>query len=336
MPGRDRLIVSKGHAGPAVYATLANRGYFDKSELLTLNQGGTKLPSHCDMNLTTGIDMTTGSLGQGMSCAVGAAIGSQLNKDGAYIYAIIGDGESQEGQIWEAAMFAAQKKLYNLIVFTDNNGMQIDGNTADINKVEPVDKALGKLRLECHYRRRARYCPDRGGNKGAPKRKRKTDDDYRQHYKGKGVPFVEAKDMPTTICPLPKRGRPEGDRGNQEGITMAEIRAVFVQKFKEMMMEDPKVVVVDADLAKASGTWSLRAEFPDRTLDVGVAEQNMVGVAAGLSSYGYKPLCYDIQRLRNPQGLRPDSRVLRLRQAECQDSGHRPRYFGRSLTAAPT
>ena len=107
MAGRDRFICSKGHAGPAVYATLANRGYFDKKELLTLNQGGTNLPSHCDMNLTTGIDMTTGSLGQGFSCAVGVALGSKLEKDGATIYAMIGDGESQEGQIWEAAMFAA-------------------------------------------------------------------------------------------------------------------------------------------------------------------------------------------------------------------------------------
>ena len=107
MEGRDRFVCSKGHAGPAVYATLSNRGYFGKEELLTLNQGGTHLPSHCDMNLTTGIDMTTGSLGQGFSCAVGVALGSKLAKDGATIYALIGDGESQEGQIWEAGMFAA-------------------------------------------------------------------------------------------------------------------------------------------------------------------------------------------------------------------------------------
>ena len=92
MEGRDRFVCSKGHAGPAVYATLSNRGYFGKEELLTLNQGGTHLPSHCDMNLTTGIDMTTGSLGQGFSCAVGVALGSKLAKDGATIYALIGDG----------------------------------------------------------------------------------------------------------------------------------------------------------------------------------------------------------------------------------------------------
>lgn len=138
LPGRDRLVCSKGHAGPAVYATLANRGYFDKKELLTLNQGGTHLPSHCDMNLTTGIDMTTGSLGQGFSCAVGIALGSRLENDGATIYAIIGDGESQEGQIWEAAMFAASKGLDNLVGFTDYNKLQIDATVAKVNDIAPL------------------------------------------------------------------------------------------------------------------------------------------------------------------------------------------------------
>ena len=135
MEGRDRLIVSKGHAGPAVYATLALKGFFPKEWLYTLNRFGTNLPSHCDMNKTPGVDMTAGSLGQGFSCAVGVAIGSKLKKDGATIYAIVGDGESQEGQIWEAAMLGAQKKLDNLIAFTDKNNMQLDGYTDDINSL---------------------------------------------------------------------------------------------------------------------------------------------------------------------------------------------------------
>lgn len=138
MPGRDRLVCSKGHAGPAVYATLANRGYFDKKELFTLNEGGTHLPSHCDMNLTNGIDMTTGSLGQGFSCAVGVALGSKLEDDGATIYTIVGDGESQEGQVWEAAMFAAAKGLGNLVGFTDYNKLQIDGTVAQVNDIAPL------------------------------------------------------------------------------------------------------------------------------------------------------------------------------------------------------
>lgn len=139
MEGRDRLIVSKGHSGPAVYAMLCDKGYFDESWLLTLNQPGTNLPSHCDMNRTPGIDMTTGSLGQGFSCAMGIAKASKIRKDGATIYTIIGDGESQEGQIWEAAMFAAQQKLDNVIAFTDYNKMQIDGTVDEICDIAPLD-----------------------------------------------------------------------------------------------------------------------------------------------------------------------------------------------------
>lgn len=141
MEGRDRLVVSKGHAGPAVYATLAHKGYFPIEELFTLNRLGTNLPSHCDMNKTPGVDMTAGSLGQGLSCACGMALGSKLNKDNATIYCIIGDGESQEGQIWEASMFAAQYKLDNLIVLLDNNKLQLDGYTDDVmSLINPMEK----------------------------------------------------------------------------------------------------------------------------------------------------------------------------------------------------
>ena len=117
MQGRDRFVCSKGHAGPAVYATLAERGYFPKEDLLTLRH-----------------------LGQGISCAVGAALGSKIDNDGATIYAIVGDGESQEGQVWEAAMFAASKKLDNLIAATDYNKLQIDGTVEEVNGIAPLDK----------------------------------------------------------------------------------------------------------------------------------------------------------------------------------------------------
>lgn len=129
---RDRLVLSKGHAGPALYATLALRGFFPLDWLLTLNQGGTRLPSHCDRTKTPGVDMTTGSLGQGLSAACGIAYGNRMDHIDAYTFAIIGDGESDEGQNWEAAMFAAHNKLDQLIAFTDYNKMQIDGYTADI------------------------------------------------------------------------------------------------------------------------------------------------------------------------------------------------------------
>jgi transketolase len=144
--GRDRLVMSKGHAGPALYATLCLRGFFPKETLLQLNQGGGCLPSHCDMNKTIGIDMTTGSLGQGMSTAIGIALGSRLNDSEAITYMILGDGECNEGQVWEGAMFAAHKKLGGLIVFIDWNKQQLDGFTKDIldmGDIEDKFRAFG-------------------------------------------------------------------------------------------------------------------------------------------------------------------------------------------------
>ena len=135
---RDRLVLSKGHAGPALYSVLAEKGYFDRDWLHTLNVGGTRLPSHCDKNRTPGIDMTTGSLGQGLSAAVGMAMGLRMDKNPARIFAIIGDGESNEGQIWEAALCAAHFKLGRLIAFTDFNKMQIDGYSKDIMNLEDI------------------------------------------------------------------------------------------------------------------------------------------------------------------------------------------------------
>ncbi|MFN6992345.1 MAG: transketolase [Fervidobacterium sp.] len=135
---RDRFVLSKGHAGPALYSVLANLGYFPYEWIDTLNKPNTNLPSHCDRLKTPGVDMTAGSLGQGLSAAVGMALGAKIMKKDFYVYAIIGDGESQEGQIWEAAMFAAHNKLNNLIAFTDYNKMQIDGYIHEINNLEPL------------------------------------------------------------------------------------------------------------------------------------------------------------------------------------------------------
>jgi transketolase len=130
--GRDRLVLSKGHAGPALYSALAAKGFFPEQWLSTLNKGGSNLPSHCDRNKTPGIDMTTGSLGQGLSAACGMALSLRIDANPATVFAIIGDGESDEGQNWEAAMFAAHRKLSKLIAFTDYNNAQIDGTTEEI------------------------------------------------------------------------------------------------------------------------------------------------------------------------------------------------------------
>ena len=133
MPDRDMLVCSKGHAGPAIYSALSMKGYFPKDLLYTLNKSNTDLPSHCDMRKTPGIDMTTGSLGQGISTACGIALANKMDgKDQLYTYCIMGDGESQEGQIWEAAMFASHRGLGNLIAFVDNNNLQIDGTVDQV------------------------------------------------------------------------------------------------------------------------------------------------------------------------------------------------------------
>lgn len=131
-PERDRFVLSKGHSGPAVYAILAKKGYFPLEWLGTLNQGGTMLPSHVDMTKTPGVDFTAGSLGQGISAAVGIALGQRIKKYQAWTYCIVGDGESQEGEVWEAAEAAGAWKLDNLIAFTDLNGQQLDDYTENI------------------------------------------------------------------------------------------------------------------------------------------------------------------------------------------------------------
>ncbi len=143
---RDIMVMSKGHAGPSVYATLALKGYFPMSELETLNQPGTNLPSHCDRKLTRGVDMTTGSLGQGISSAIGMALGYKLQDRPNHVFLFAGDGEINEGQAWEGFLFANHHKLDNLTLFIDNNGKQLDGPTDEVmglGDLEAKMKAFG-------------------------------------------------------------------------------------------------------------------------------------------------------------------------------------------------
>ena len=139
-PNRDRLVLSKGHTAPALYAVLAEKGYFPKEDLLTLRQADSYLQGHPDMKHTPGVDMTTGSLGLGVSAACGMALAAKIDKKDYRTYAIIGDGESEEGQVWEAAMFAAHYKLDNLCFILDLNGLQIDGKITDVMNPTPHDK----------------------------------------------------------------------------------------------------------------------------------------------------------------------------------------------------
>ena len=140
MEGRDRLVLSKGHAAPALYAVLAERGFFGKEKLTTLRQIGSVLQGHPDMKYIPGGDMSTGSLGPGISAACGMALSAKHFGDDYKVYAILGDGEIEEGQVWEAAMFAAHKNLSNLTAFVDFNGLQIDGSIDEVNSAKPIDK----------------------------------------------------------------------------------------------------------------------------------------------------------------------------------------------------
>lgn len=137
---RDRFVLSKGHTAPGYYATLAQRGFFPVEDLVTLRQLGSYLQGHPCMQHILGVDMSSGSLGQGISAAVGMAISAKLSNDDYRVYTLLGDGEIQEGQVWEAAMLAGHRKLDNLVVIVDNNGLQIDGNIADVCSPYPIDK----------------------------------------------------------------------------------------------------------------------------------------------------------------------------------------------------
>ncbi len=145
-PDRDRFVLSKGHGAPVLYAALAEKGFFPKEELMSLRKIDSMLQGHPDMKDTPGVDMTTGSLGQGLAAANGMALAGKLDNKDYRVYALIGDGEAQEGIIWEAAMCAAHYKLDNLTVFLDHNGLQIDGFNRDVMNIEPIDekfKAFG-------------------------------------------------------------------------------------------------------------------------------------------------------------------------------------------------
>ena len=146
-PGRDRLVLSKGHAAPALYAALAERGFFPRELMATLRQVDSILQGHPDMKHIPGVDMSSGSLGQGISAAVGMAVAAKMDQRDSRVYAIVGDGESEEGQVWEALMFAARHKLDNLCVIIDYNGLQIDGRVADIVNPAPFESKMAAFGL---------------------------------------------------------------------------------------------------------------------------------------------------------------------------------------------
>lgn len=191
MDDRDRFVLSKGHAAPGLYAALAHKGFFPVEDLKTLRKLGSYLQGHPDMKGIPGVDMSSGSLGQGVSAAVGMALGAKMDKKDYRVYTLLGDGEIEEGQVWEAAMFAGHHKLDNLCVIIDNNGLQIDGNIADVCSPYPIDKKFEAfnfytINVDAHD-----FDALRAAFAQAKENKGKPTAIIAHSVKGKGVSFME-------------------------------------------------------------------------------------------------------------------------------------------------
>lgn len=191
MPERDRFVLSKGHAAPALYSVMAQKGYFPVEELKTLRKVDSRLQGHPSMNYLPGIDISTGSLGQGISAACGMALGAKLKNADFRVYTILGDGEIEEGQVWEAAMYAAAKKLDNLVAFVDNNNLQIDGTVEEVNSPYPIPEKFAAfgwnvVEIDAHS-----FDEIEAALNNARSSKGKPTAIIAKSTKGKGVSFME-------------------------------------------------------------------------------------------------------------------------------------------------
>ena len=189
--GRDRLVVSKGHTSPGYYSALANRGFFPVADLKTFRHVGSYLQGHPDMKHIPGVDMSSGSLGQGISAAVGMAISAKLSGDDYRVYTLVGDGEIQEGQVWEAAMLAGHRKLDNLVVIVDNNNLQIDGAIDEVNSPYPIDKKFEAFNFHVINVDGHDFDSLRAAFEGARQRKGMPTAIIAKTVKGKGVSYME-------------------------------------------------------------------------------------------------------------------------------------------------
>ena len=324
---RDRFILAKGHAAPALYAALAEAGYFPKEELLTLRKLGSRLQGHPDRMTVPGVEMSTGSLGQGLSIAAGLAAGLRLNGDDHSVFTLLGDGECQEGKVWEAAMFAAHNKLDNLVAIVDRNCLQIDGNTEDV--CDPGDLAQkfaafgwNVIDVDGHDMQAVidvlgSAKADRGGKPHAV---------IAHTVKGKGVSFMEnnvswhgkapkGDELTTALkdlgydgpasCDLPVLDPSRFCRNSMQMVSDGQTevkfatpeqaavkkatRAGYGETLAKLADEGVPIVAVDADLSSSTTTKKFGDAKPEnagRLFNVGIAEQNMVDVAAGLSLAG--------------------------------------------------
>ena len=190
-PDRDRFVLSKGHTAPGYYSTLANRGFFPVEDLLTLRKLGSYLQGHPDMKHIPGVDMSSGSLGQGISAAVGMALAGKMDQKNYRVYTLLGDGEIQEGQVWEASMFAGARNLDNLCVIVDNNGLQIDGKIEDVCSPYPIDKKFEAFNFHVINVDAHNFDELRAAFAEARAKKGKPTAIIAHSVKGRGVSFME-------------------------------------------------------------------------------------------------------------------------------------------------
>lgn len=193
MDSRDRFVLSKGHTAPGLYSTLANRGFFPVEDLKTLRKLGSYLQGHPCMQHIPGVDMSSGSLGQGISAAAGMALGAKIDNKDFRVYTLLGDGEIQEGQVWEASMFAGAKKLDNLVVIVDNNGLQIDGPVDEVNTPYPIDKKFEAFNFHVINIDAHNFDEIRAAFKEARETKGMPTAIIAHSLKGKGVSFMEGQ-----------------------------------------------------------------------------------------------------------------------------------------------
>jgi len=300
---RDKFILSKGHAAPVLYATLARCGYFDPCELNTLRSLGSMLRGHPNSTVIPGVDVCSGSLGQGLSQANGLALSARLAKSPTRVYVLLGDGEIQEGQVWEAAMTSSHYKIDNLCGIVDNNGLQIDGKVIKVKSVDPIVekwKAFGwhTLEVDGHDIPEIIGALDEAKNiKGRPTMI------LAHTVKGKGVSFMEGKvgyhgvaptwdelqkssqelgfELGPKDYPKPAPALERGSRPERLGT-----RDMYGKALIELGRENPDIVVLDADLSSSTRSGAFGKIFPDRFFNMGVAEQDMMGTAAGLAAAG--------------------------------------------------
>ncbi len=299
--GRDKFILSKGHGAPALYAVLGRSGYFDIKEFDTLRKLDSILRGHPYNRVTPGVEVCSGSLGQGLSQANGLALAARLDSSSARTFVMMGDGENQEGQIWEAAMTTAHQKLDSVCGILDQNELQIDGKVADIMSIEPIaDKwrsfGWNAIEINGHDLEEIIAALDKAEEtKGQPTIL------IAKTVKGKGVSCMEGNVKYHGVAPsweelqkaaeeigfeLEEKDHPKPEAPKEPGPKVLGTREMYGEALLELGDENPNIVVLDADLSGSTKSGAFGKKFPHRFFNMGVAEQDLMGTAAGLAAAG--------------------------------------------------